>query len=64
MERGDAAEITECVAALLTDPALADRVGQEGRRFAIEHFSWERSAKQLEGFYRQVLLQGSSPIAH
>ena len=64
MERGDAAEITECVAALLTDPALADRVGQEGRRFAIEHFSWERSAKQLEGFYRQVLLQGSSLIAH
>jgi len=55
MERGDAAEITECVQALLASPELADRVGQEGRRFAMEHFNWKRSTKQLEGFYREVL---------
>ena len=55
MERGDAAEITECVKALIVDPALADRVGGEGRRFAIEHFDWQRSTKQLEGFYRELL---------
>jgi glycosyltransferase involved in cell wall biosynthesis len=55
MERGDAAEITECVEALLSDPALADRMGQAGRRFAIEHFNWERSTKQLESFYRRIL---------
>ncbi len=52
MERGDAAEITECVRKLLLDPVLADRVGREGRRFAIERFDWQRSTKQLEGFYR------------
>jgi glycosyltransferase involved in cell wall biosynthesis len=55
MVRGDAAEITECVQALLDSPKLADRVGQEGRRFAMEHFNWKRSTKQLEGFYREVL---------
>lgn len=55
MERGDAAEITECVETLLVDPVLADRVGREGRRFAIKHFDWQRSTNQLEGFYRQLL---------
>jgi glycosyltransferase involved in cell wall biosynthesis len=55
MQRGDAEEITQCVERLLTDPALADRLGREGRRFAIEHFDWQRSTKGLEGFYRDVL---------
>jgi glycosyltransferase involved in cell wall biosynthesis len=55
MQRGDAAEIASCVEALLTDSDLAERIGQAGRRFAIEHFSWERSAQQLEGFFRRIL---------
>ena len=55
MQRGNTAEITECVESLLTDPALATWLGQEGRRFAIEHFNWARSARQLEAFYRELL---------
>ena len=55
MQRGDAAEIAECVESLLTDQALAARVGEEGRRFAIEHFNWSRSAKHLACFYRRIL---------
>jgi glycosyltransferase involved in cell wall biosynthesis len=55
MERGDAPEIADCVEALLADPDLARRVGQGGRRFAVEHFSWGRSALGLEAFYRRVL---------
>jgi glycosyltransferase involved in cell wall biosynthesis len=55
MQRGDAAEITQCVETLLSDPLLAGRLGQEGRRFAIEHFNWQRSTRQLEDFYRDVL---------
>jgi glycosyltransferase involved in cell wall biosynthesis len=55
MQRGDAAEITECVVSLLADPALSARVGQEGRRFAIKHFNWARSARQLEVFYQELL---------
>jgi glycosyltransferase involved in cell wall biosynthesis len=55
MQRGDAAEITECLETLLSDPVLADRMGQAGRRFAIEHFNWERSTKHLESFYRRIL---------
>lgn len=55
MQRGDAAEITRCVETLMNDPALAERVGREGRRFAIEHFNWNRSAAQLAAFYRRLL---------
>jgi glycosyltransferase involved in cell wall biosynthesis len=55
MRRGDAAEITGCVEAILTDPERAARMGEGGRRFAIEHFNWERSARGLEDFYRTVL---------
>jgi glycosyltransferase involved in cell wall biosynthesis len=55
MQRGDAAEITECVERLLEDKELAERIGQAGRRFAIERFNWARSAQALESFYREVL---------
>jgi len=55
MKQGDAAEITACVEALINDPALADRVGKEGRRFALAHFDGAKSAKGLASFYRQVL---------
>ena len=55
MERGDAAEITACIERLINDPALANRVGMEGRRFALAHFDWARSAEGLASFYRQVL---------
>jgi len=55
MQRGDAAEITQCVEVLIKDPALADRVGQQGRHFAIAHFDWAKNAKRLASFYRQVL---------
>jgi glycosyltransferase involved in cell wall biosynthesis len=55
MQRGDAAEITDCVAALLTDPALADRLGAAGRLFAERRFSFERSGKALETFYQDLI---------
>ena len=61
MQRGDAAEITHCVEKLLSDPALASRLGREGRRFATEHFNWQRSTEQLEGFYRDVLARTRRP---
>ena len=55
MQRGDAAEITQCVEKLVTNSELAERLGRVGRGFAIEHFNWPRSTEQLEGFYRDVL---------
>jgi glycosyltransferase involved in cell wall biosynthesis len=55
MQRGDAAEIARCVQMLINDPTLADRVGLEGRRFAIKHFNWNRSATQLAAFYQRLL---------
>jgi phosphatidylinositol alpha-1,6-mannosyltransferase len=39
---GDVGAIGGAVAALLGDPALAERMGQAGRRRALEHFSYER----------------------
>jgi glycosyltransferase involved in cell wall biosynthesis len=61
MEHGNAEEITECVTNLLIDPALSDRLARNGRRFAAEHFNWEKTAPLIEGLYRSIL-DRSSPM--
>jgi glycosyltransferase involved in cell wall biosynthesis len=53
------AAFAEAVNRLLTDPSLAARIGQSGRRLAMERYSWSGAARALEGFYRQILEVGS-----
>lgn len=40
---------------LLDDPALGARLGEAGRKLAVERYSWSAAAERLEGFYREVL---------
>jgi polysaccharide biosynthesis protein PslH len=40
---------------LLTDRALAARIGQSARRLAVERYSWSGAAQALEGFYHRIL---------
>ena len=65
LRRGDSAEIADCVLEVLRDNDLADRLGQNARRFAVENFDWQRSALGLEQFYRAGLAawrdDGGSP---
>jgi glycosyltransferase involved in cell wall biosynthesis len=62
MERGDAEEITACVAKLLDDPAFSDRLACNGRRFAVEHFDWAKTVTVINDFYRIVLGRHVSAI--
>lgn len=40
---------------LLSDPALAARIGRAGRQLAVEKYGWSAVARNLEQFYREVL---------
>lgn len=50
-----ARELAERVNALLADPERARRMGEAGRRRAIEHFSWATIAERTVELYRQVV---------
>lgn len=51
----DPAAFADEVGRLLADPGLAARIGHSARQRAVERYSWSGAAKDLEGFYRQVL---------
>ena len=55
-----AADIAERVNALLADPALAERMGDAGRRRAVEKFSWATIAEETVELYRSLV---SAPVA-
>jgi glycosyltransferase involved in cell wall biosynthesis len=52
------AAFAEAVHSLIADPRLAARIGQSGRRLAVERYSWSGAAWALEGFYRRILDAG------
>jgi alpha-maltose-1-phosphate synthase len=50
-----AADIAERVNRLLADPGLAGRMGQAGRRRAVEEFSWTTIAAETAALYAELL---------
>jgi glycosyltransferase involved in cell wall biosynthesis len=52
------AAFAEAVNRLLADPGLAVRIGQSGRRLAVERYAWSGAARSLESFYRSILDAG------
>jgi glycosyltransferase involved in cell wall biosynthesis len=46
--------IAEAIRTLNTDPALAERLGENGRRAVSERYNWESELGKLEALYRQV----------
>src|SRR5262249_14288022 len=49
-----AADIAERVNTLLHDPALAEAMGQAGRRRAVEEFGWTAVAERVAALYRTL----------
>lgn len=45
-ERGNAAQLAECLGRLLNDPDGRRRMGQAGRRRAVERYSWKRIVEE------------------
>jgi glycosyltransferase involved in cell wall biosynthesis len=52
---GDRAAFTAALRRALNEPAHAAACGAAGRRRALEHLSWQRSADRIEAVYRTVL---------
>ncbi len=51
----------DALGVLLDDDALRARMGEEGRRTAVERYAWPRVASQLETYYRD-LIAGRRPV--
>lgn len=58
---GSAEEWVEALDGLLSDAALAARVGAEGRRTAVREYSLDVTATRLIGFLRDLLGRGRRP---
>lgn len=51
----DPQSIANALVGLLEDENLRQRIGAMGRRFVLEHLSWDSIAAQMERFYSQIL---------
>lgn len=51
----DVGALAEAMRTLLDDPALARRMGEAGRRRALERFSWDDVAARLRALYGELL---------
>ncbi len=49
----------DAVNRLLSDPGLADRIGQSARQLAVDRYGWGGAARTLESFYHRILENAS-----
>jgi glycosyltransferase involved in cell wall biosynthesis len=56
----DPQAMAEKILVLLRDPALAQKMGQAGRRRVEEHFSLERMVEEYEKVYGEVMTEHKS----
>jgi glycogen synthase len=55
VEYGDVAGLADAIAALLGDPALAERLGSAGQRKVQAQFSWDAVTDRVEAAYAAAL---------
>ena len=55
VEKADSAALAEAVVSLLSDPALAAKMGENARRLAVEKFSIESMLDKTEALYTRML---------
>lgn len=53
----DPQSIANAIIRLLKDEGLRQRIGVAGRRFVLEHLSWDNIAAEMERFYERVLAE-------
>ncbi len=52
---GDAEGLAAAIIKLARDADLCKRMGQAGRQFVTEHYSWDKSLDMMIGLYEQVI---------
>jgi glycosyltransferase involved in cell wall biosynthesis len=52
---GDVEALAQALLGLLRQPALADRLGTQGRQFALEHLSMKAYGDKVMRLYQRVL---------
>ena len=53
----DPASIARALVPVLRDPEVRARIGAAGRRFVLEHLSWEGIAAEIERLYERVVAE-------
>lgn len=61
MSKGDNEEIAASLRILMDKPCFAERIGANGRKFAIENFNWTSSARTLADFYADIWREQREP---
>jgi glycosyltransferase involved in cell wall biosynthesis len=56
--------LAAAVVRVLDDPALAKRLGEEGRRTAVERYTWAAKAAELEAVFERVAVAQRPLLAH
>jgi glycosyltransferase involved in cell wall biosynthesis len=56
LQEGSAVEIADKLEILLKDSNLRERIGENGRLYAENHFDWSINTEVLYEFYRQIIL--------
>ena len=61
---GDPAALADALGALLDDPGLRSRLGEAGRRRALERFDWQAVASATTRVYEQAIATRTLGVAH
>ena len=56
-----AEEIARALEALLTDPLLATKLGEQGRRTVAERYTWDKVVGRIEAVYDSLLTPPPRP---
>jgi glycogen synthase len=55
VKRGSSEELADALLKLLSDKALREKMGANGRRFVIENFTWDICAQKMLNVYHEAL---------
>jgi glycosyltransferase involved in cell wall biosynthesis len=61
--RGDVRALADAIVSLLENPEKCRALGSKLRQRAVEHFSWQNTARQLLKAYELAVARGRSPVS-
>jgi glycosyltransferase involved in cell wall biosynthesis len=62
--KDDPFELAHKITLLIERPLLSQKLGENGRQFAEDTFSWQKSADKLLSFLLKTLKQETAPLIH